>query len=398
MVDDTLSHDSATQKGPGLWAATGGTATASDSIFDDAACFATTTATGRITDDGDNVASTHTCTVVPTDVSTSSTIGLGPLAANTSKGPETLAITPKSSAFEAVAAAACTDHVTERGLTRPGAPASNCDAGAYEYQMTGYDLVGSDGGVFVFNPPNESDKGFYGSLPGIGVVPFKPVVGIVPTLSDTGYFLVAADGGVFAFGNAPFLGSLPGIKVTPNLPIVGIVAANTDKGYFLVGKDGGVYAFGTVPFLGSLPGKGISVSNVIGIAATPSGSGYWVVQATGTVHAFGTAQAFTTTATTSPVTAIAGTPTGGGYWLVTKEGGVYPYGNAAKQGTGTLPAIHVTPNLPVIGIVRVADTVGYWLIGADGGIFAFGTAPFVGSLPGLTPPVNVTNIVGAVPN
>jgi hypothetical protein len=42
--------------------------------------------------------------------------------------------------------------------------------------------------------------------------------------------------------------------------------------------------------------------------------------------------------------------------------------------------------------------VGYWLIGQDGGIFAFGTAPFVGSLPGLSPPVHVTNIVGAVPN
>jgi hypothetical protein len=168
----------------------------------------------------------------------------------------------------------------------------------------------------VFNPPG-IQGGFYGSLPTIHVVPNKPVVGMVPTVSDNGYFLVGQDGGVFAFGTAPFLGSLPGIKITPNLPIVGIVAANTDRGYFLVGADGGVYAFGTVPFLGSLPGKGISVANVIGIAATPSGNGYWVVQATGKVSSFGTAQAFTTTATTSPVTAIAGTPTGGGYWLVT---------------------------------------------------------------------------------
>ena len=135
---------------------------------------------------------------------------------------------------------------------------------------------------------------------------------------------------------------------------------------------------------------------MIGIAATPSGAGYWVVQATGKVSSFGTAQAFTTTATTSPVTAIAGTPTGGGYWLVTAKGGVYPYGNATKQGTQTLPHIKVTPNLAVIGIVRVADTVGYWLIGADGGIFAFGTAPFVGSLPGTH--VSVNDIVGAVPN
>jgi predicted outer membrane repeat protein len=389
----TFSKDTATGNG-GAVQVKAGTVDTSDSIFSGSTCHATSGAT--YSDLGHNVASTHTCTTASTSISTSTTIGLGPLAANTSTGPETMAVTPQSSAFEVVASAACTVNTTERGLPRPGAPTKNCDAGAYEYQLTGYDMVGQDGGVFVFNPPGVSTKGFYGSLPGIHVVPNKPVVGIVPTVTDAGYFLVGADGGVYAFGNAPFLGSLPGIKVTPNLPIVGIVAANTDKGYFLVGADGGVYAFGTVPFLGSLPGKGISASNVIGIASTPTGSGYWVVQATGKVTSFGTAQSFTTTATTSPVTAIAGTPTGGGYWLSTKDGGVYPYGNAKKQGQGTLPAIKVTPNLPVIGIVRVADTVGYWLIGSDGGIFAFGTAPFVGSLPGLS--VHVTDIVGAVPN
>jgi hypothetical protein len=115
------------------------------------------------------------------------------------------------------------------------------------------------------------------------------------------------------------------------------------------------------------------------------------------VTAFGNAQAFPAQgATTSQVTSIAGTPTGGGYWLVTKEGGVYPFGSAKKAGEGTLPAIHVVPRLPVIGIVRVPGTVGYWLIGSDGGVFAFGTAPFVGSLPGIA--VTVNNIVGAVPN
>jgi hypothetical protein len=34
---------------------------------------------------------------------------------------------------------------------------------------------------------------------------------------------------------------------------------------------------------------------------------------------------------------------------------------------------------------------------SDGGVFAFGDAGFVGSLPGLTPPVRVSNVVGAVP-
>jgi hypothetical protein len=260
---------------------------------------------------------------------------------------------------------------------------------------TAYDLVGADGGVFVFDGPGQIG-GFHGSLPTLHIVPDKPIVGIVPTVDDRGYFLVGTDGGVFAFGTAPFLGSLPGLRVTPAEPIVGIIATRTDMGYYLVGRDGGVFAFGSVPFFGSLPGKGISVDNVIGIAATPSASGYWVVQATGTVHAFGNAQAFTTALTTSPVSAIAGTPTGGGYWLVTKEGGVYPYGNARKLGTGTLPHIHVTPTLPVIGVVPTHTTTGYWLIGADGGIFAFGTAPFSGSLPRLG--IHVTDIMGAVPN
>jgi len=258
---------------------------------------------------------------------------------------------------------------------------------------TGYDLVGSDGGVFVFNAPGQTG-GFYGSLPGLGVVPNKPVVGMVPTVTDTGYFLVAADGGVFAF-TAPFLGSLPGLKVTPAQPITGIVAANTDKGYFLVGRDGGVFAFGTVPFLGSLPGDGISVDNIIGIASTPSGNGYWLVSSTGTVYGFGSAKSLgTAKGTASAVSAIAGTPTGGGYWITTENGTVYPFGVA--KSFSTLPALHVTPVLPVIGIVHTAGTAGYWLLGSDGGIFAFGDAPFYGSLPGLT--VHVTNIVGAVPN
>jgi hypothetical protein len=378
--------------------------------------------------------------------------------------------------------AACTVAEDERGLPRPGAPGTACDAGAYELQGThqtitftapsggtvggsatlgatgggsgnpvafsvdptsgagvcsltgttvryllagtcvldanqagtavyfaapqvtqsiavtapGYDLVGADGGVFVFNPPKVTG-GFFGSLPGLTPpVRVDDVVGMVPTVNDQGYFLVGADGGVFSFGNAPFLGSLPGLAITPAQPVVGIIAANTDKGYYLVGRDGGVFAFGSVPFLGSLPGTHISVDDVIGIAATPSADGYWVVTATGKVYAFGAAQAFTSAATTSPVTAIAGTRTGGGYWLVTKEGGVYPYGSAHTVGTQTLPHIGVTPSLPVIGIVPTDATRGYWLLGADGGIFAFATAPYYGSLPGLT--VHVTDIVGAVPN
>ncbi len=282
--------------------------------------------------------------------------------------------------------------VTVTATTWAGtSPTSTADK--FTYKLTGYDLAGSDGGVFVF--PVGQASGFYGSLPGLHVVPASPVVGLVPTITDEGYFLVGQDGGVFAFGTAPYLGSLPGRNVKPAQPITGIVAANTDKGYFLVGRDGGVFAFGTVPFLGSLPGRGVSVNNIIGIASTPSGNGYWLVSATGAVYAFGAAQALgTAKGTPSPVSAIAGTPTGEGYWITTHDGAVYPFGNA--KSFGTLPTLKVTPVLPVIGIVHTGDTKGYWLIGQDGGIFAFGDAGFVGSLPGLN--VHVNNIVGAVPN
>jgi hypothetical protein len=257
---------------------------------------------------------------------------------------------------------------------------------------SGYDLVGRDGGVFVFSPPGTCG-GFYGSLPADSVR-VNNIVGMVSTSNHQGYFLVGSDGGVFSFGNAPFLGSLPGLKVTPSLPISGIVPTGTDGGYFLVGSDGGVFSFGNAPFLGSLPGEGINVNNIIGIASTPSGNGYWLVSATGTVYAFGAAkQLGSATGTSSPVSAIAGTPDGGGYWIVTRNGTVRAFGDAPDLGT--LPTSGVAPAMPVIGIVRTSDTRGYWLIGADGGVFTFGDAPYVGSLPALT--VRVSDVVGAVP-
>jgi hypothetical protein len=47
----------------------------------------------------------------------------------------------------------------------------------------------------------------YGSLPGLGVVPRAPIIGITATPDRKGYWLVGADGGVFAFGDAGFYGS-----------------------------------------------------------------------------------------------------------------------------------------------------------------------------------------------
>ena len=270
----------------------------------------------------------------------------------------------------------------------PQSPAGGTLSGSSTH--SGYDLVGSDGGVFVF--PGGQSGGFFGSLPGLGVA-VHDIVGMVPSPDDRGYFLVGSDGGVFAFGDAPFEGSLPGLGVTVH-DIRGIVPTANNRGYFLVGSDGGVFAFGDAPFVGSLPGRGIHRVDVVGIAATPTDQGYWVVAGDGTVYAFGDAPRLgSAVGTASRVSGISSTPDGRGYWIVTQMGSAYPFGDAGTFGS--LPSIGVTPSFPVIGLVPTADDQGYWLIGSDGGIFAFGDAPYVGSLPGLGVPV--VDIVGAVP-
>jgi hypothetical protein len=262
--------------------------------------------------------------------------------------------------------------VTETTLTTPAGTAGN------------YDLVGSDGGVFVFGQP---DTGFYGSLPGIGVH-VNDIVGMVSTSDDKGYYLVGSDGGVFAFGDAAFEGSLPGIEVHVN-DIVGIVPTIDNGGYFLVGKDGGVFAFGDAPFEGSLPGLGTHVSNIVGLAATNGDGGYWIVGSGGRVYAFG--DAFNFGSAPGAVTSITATPKGGGYWLTGADGGVFAFGDAPFEGS--LPGMRVKVN-NIISMVPTNDGKGYLLVGADGGIFAFGDAQFAGSMPGIG--IHVTNIVGAV--
>ncbi len=249
-----------------------------------------------------------------------------------------------------------------------------------------YDLVGSDGGVFVFG----QSGGFYGSLPGLGIH-VKDIVGIVPTADDKGYFLVGSDGGVFAFGDAPFENSLPGLGIHVK-DIVGIVPTADDKGYFLVGSDGGVFAFGDAGFEDSLPGLGVHVHDIMGIAVNATG-GYWLVGADGSVYALGNALYLggLAGASATPIDGIAATRTGNGYWLVGQNGSIYTY-NAKFYGS--LPALNVSVS-NVVGIVPTPDQLGYWLVGSDGGIFAFGDAQEIGSLPGLG--IHVTNIVGAVP-
>jgi hypothetical protein len=347
LVDDTLFGNtgsvSAIQNLTGFSVA--------NSILDDTASGAE--CSSAITDGGHNVAADSSCDLGGTSIQNSTTIGTLSLAANGSSGPQTAAISTTSSAHGIVPLASCTVHTDQRGQPRPGIGFTTCDAGAYEIQKsTGYDLVGSDGGVFVF--PLGLPSGFYGSLPGLHVS-VNNIVGLVGTNNNHGYNLVGSDGGVFVFPtgqSAGFYGSLPGLGVHTN-NIIGIVEQPDGGGYLLVGRDGGVFAFGDAQYLGSLPGKGISVNNIVGIATTLDGKGYY---------------------------------------LVGSDGSVYPFGDAVDHGS--LPALHVSVN-NVTAIVPTADGGGYWLIGSDGGVFAFGDAGFIGSLPGLhvTP---VSPIIGAV--
>ncbi|MHB8319566.1 MAG: hypothetical protein ACYDEP_10125 [Acidimicrobiales bacterium] len=258
----------------------------------------------------------------------------------------------------------------------------------------GYDLVGSDGGVFVFGQPH---MGFYGSLPGIGVH-VNNIVGIVASYNDQGYFLVGSDGGVFAFGDTFFAGSLPGIHVHVN-NIVGIVASSDDKGYFLVGSDGGVFGFGDAHYEGSLPGSGITVNDVIGIAATPTNAGYWMVENNGMIWNFGDALAAQRLVCNDPngcfrLVGIAATNVLGqqGFWIVDQAGDVFNFGNAGYFGNLPNDNVNVTN---IVSLVPTADDGGYWMIGSDGGVFGFGDASYIGSLPSIG--VHVNNIVGAVP-
>ena len=233
-------------------------------------------------------------------------------------------------------------------------------------KTAGYDMVGSDGGVFVF-PDRDQSGGFFGSLPGLGVN-VNNIVGMVPTATDQGYFLVGSDGGVFAFGNAPFLGSLPGLRRRTH-PAHHRHRGRRHRQGLLPGGQGrrGLRLRHSARSWGRCRGAGIHRSTTSSASPPPpraTATGW--SPPTGTVYGFGAAQGLgTAKGTSSPVSAIAGTPTGGGYWITTKNGTVYAFGNA--KSFGTLPALGVTPAYPVIGIVHTADTGGYWLIGADGG-------------------------------
>ncbi len=270
----------------------------------------------------------------------------------------------------------------------------------------GYWLAQGNGGVYSFGGAH-----FFGSLPGLGVVPTAPITGIVSTTDGGGYWLVGADGGVFAFGDAVFHGSLPDIGVQPIDPIVGIAATNDGGGYWLSGADGGIFAFGDAPYCwssgpalfepafpppwpGTLFPSGLSVA----IATYPESGGYATVSSLGggtidplaqpcDLSSFGFLNSYPTVV--APVVGIAAAQNGGNTWEAGGDGGVFAasiYTQFSNSPTprlapfyGSLPELGITPAAPIVGISATPDGGGYWLVGADGGVYAFGDAVFYGS-------------------
>ncbi|HUA96168.1 MAG TPA: hypothetical protein VMB82_11665 [Acidimicrobiales bacterium] len=293
-------------------------------------------------------------------------------------------------------------------VTSPAYPPGRFVGMARTPDGEGYWLSQAGGGVYSFG-----DAHFYGSLPGLGVVPHAPIVGIEPTPDGKGYWLVGADGGVFAFGDARFHGSLPALDITPAAPIVGMVASADGNGYWLVGADAGIdaldgqFAFGDAPYCGPPgihvdgplfpPGWVTGLPTAVGISSNAGSVGAEgfdevATDGSGTIlpapertcaqprSQFGS---FGLSPIRAEISAIAAADSVGGAWLVGIDGGVF-----AVQGDGllppppfygSLPSMGVSPTAPIIGITATADDRGYWLLGADGGVFTFGDARFYGS-------------------
>ena len=161
-------------------------------------------------------------------------------------------------------------------------------------------------------------------------LPTPPTPPIVPS---KGYWLTDSIGGVYSYG-VPHLGSLPGLGITPAAPVVGIASTPDHGGYWLAGTDGGVYAFGDARYYGSMGGRPLN-KPIVRIVATPTGKGYWLVASDGGVFAFGDAQFHGSeggTALHAPIVGMAATQDGGGYWLVGADGGVFALGDAPFSG------------------------------------------------------------------
>ncbi len=231
--------------------------------------------------------------------------------------------------------------------------------------LTGYQEVASDGGLFAFNTP------FYGSMGGMHLN--APIVGMAVKPDDGGYYEVASDGGLFAF-HAPFQGSMGGKPL--NKPIVGIAFDTLTGGYYEVASDGGLFAF-NAPFYGSMGGKPLN-KPIVGIAFDPMTGGYYEVASDGGIFAFNApfSGSMGGKPLNQPIVGITFDPVTGGYYEVAFDGGLFAFHAPFQGSMGGKPL-----NKPIVGMAFDNVTAGYYEVASDGGLFAF-NAPFQGSMGG----------------
>jgi hypothetical protein len=232
----------------------------------------------------------------------------------------------------------------------------------------GYDVLGSDGGVFTFG-----SAVFHGSVPGLGIRARTVLMALTPDAG--GYWVLGSDGGVFTFGDARFFGSVPGTG--SRTTAVDFKPTPSGAGYWVLGQDGSVFTFGDAPGFGSLPASGVR-ARAVKLVPTPTGRGYWILGADGGIFSFGDA-AFHGSLPGSGVAdtsvSMASTPSGTGYWVLGGDGGIFTFGDAAYHGS--VPGIGCTVAQGV-QLVPTVTGAGYYVLASDGRVFAFGDAPGLG--------------------
>jgi hypothetical protein len=259
---------------------------------------------------------------------------------------------------------------------RPSCVAGYCMVGGYTNDfsqaliethpnLTGYQEVASDGGLFSFNAP------FSGSM---GGKPLNaPIVGMAVEPDNGAYYEVASDGGIFAF-NAPFAGSMGGKPL--NKPIVGMAFDTQTGGYYEVASDGGIFAF-NAPFYGSMGGQPLN-KPIVGMAFDAQTGGYYEVASDGGIFAFNApfAGSMGGKPLNKPIVGLSVNTLTGGYYEVASDGGIFAFNAPFAGSMGGKPL-----NAPIVGLAYSYASGGYYEVASDGGIFAF-NAPFQGSMGG----------------
>jgi hypothetical protein len=427
VTSSTLSGNAATSGGSGFYWAGGTSATIASSILSASSCNQLFGATNpKLVDGGYNVNDDSSCfTGSTTSTIGSTTIGLAPLAANGSTGPQTMAIDATSSAHLLVPGCTGTD---ARGLERPGfGGTANCDAGAYELQASAPTVttdplsqtvaIGSDA-TFVAAASGTPDPTVrwqvdtgegWTDVPGATATTLT-LTDVAHTMSGNRYRAVFTNGiGTDATTAAATLtvpvGPLDHLVLSPSSASVlaGVAQAFTATGFDSSGNSLGDLT-GTTLFTGS--------AGLVCTAASCTSSIPGTYAVTGTNGGAVGAASLTVTATPAggvptiepnapeppiDVPSIPEPPTsdtGGG--APSPPGAALPSGEVISLQDGEVSSIPraAPPDVEVVAGAVTPTGEGAWSVSATGEVFTTGDAPYLGDTNGG--PLNAA-IVGVAP-